>query len=250
MSAFRGSVLIFAALTLFANAIPAEDILTLAASGTAPEIQELLRNRTNLQTRDASGATPLIRAARSNPNANVIQLLLDAGARKEDADAVGQTALMHAILGDNRDAITILVTKGADINTRDRAGHTALMNAAALGRLQLVSLLLKSGSRPNDADRFGQTALMYACLRNKGTEIVSLLLQAGANVNGRDIDGMTPLLHSVQRNPAVAGLVLVLLNAGADVRAKNKEGKTAFDMASLNHHLDGTEAYRRLKSVP
>jgi ankyrin repeat protein len=47
-------------------------------------------------------------------------------------------------------------------------------------------------------------------------------------------------------NPEV---VTVFLKAGADAKAKDNEGKTAFDLAYWNPALKGTDAYRHLEEA-
>ena len=54
--------------------------------------------------------------------------------------------------------------------------------------------------------------------------MISLLLQAGADVNAKDRDGNTALILAAAENPTV---VSVLLKAGADVNAKDRDGNTA-----------------------
>ena len=47
-------------------------------------------------------------------------------------------------------------------------------------------------------------------------------------------------------NPAV---VITLLDAGADPKAKTTDGKTTFDLAQENDKLKGTDAYWRLNDL-
>ena len=42
---------------------------------------------------------------------------------------------------------------------------------------------------------------------------------------------------------------MVLLNAGADAKAKDKDGKTAFDYAKDNDALKGTDALKKLEEA-
>jgi len=45
------------------------------------------------------------------------------------------------------------------------------------------------------------------------------------------------------KNPEV---IILLLDAGADGKAKDNDGNTAFDYAMKNKHIKRTDAYRRL----
>ena len=76
---------------------------------------------------------------------------------------------------------------------------------------------------------------------------MSMLIKAGAQVNQKAADGMTPLMQAARREPGAPEIIYALLKAGADVRPKSREGKTAFDYASVNRSLDGTEVARMLR---
>ncbi|MGA2381590.1 MAG: hypothetical protein ABSG85_20005 [Spirochaetia bacterium] len=44
-------------------------------------------------------------------------------------------------------------------------------------------------------------------------------------------------------------VITTLLKAGADAKAKDDDGKTAFDYAQSNDRLKGTDAFRRLQEA-
>ncbi len=60
---------------------------------------------------------------------------------------------------------------------------------------------------------------------------------------------MIPLMRAAafNQNPEV---IKVLLDAGADGKAKSNEGKTAFYYAEKNEHIKDTEAYWLLNDAP
>ena len=51
---------------------------------------------------------------------------------------------------------------------------------------------------------------------------------------------------SKSHNPDV---VIALIKAGSNVRAKNKAGYTALDYAKANRNLDGTDALKALQAT-
>ena len=59
---------------------------------------------------------------------------------------------------------------------------------------------------------------------------------------------MTALMYAAMgnTNPEV---IRVLLDAGADGKARDKNGKTAFDYAQDNEKLKGTDALRKLEEA-
>ena len=90
-------------------------------------------------------------------------------------------------------------------------------------------------------------------------ECLSLLIKAGANINARSEtrsitgipsqnSGMTPLMFAAGNNPSPE-VITVLVDAGADAKARDSDGKTAFDYAEKNEKLKGTKQYQDLKDA-
>ena len=70
----------------------------------------------------------------------------------------------------------------------------------------------------------------------------------GATLEARDKEGWTPL-HWAAASNAESAVVLTLLDAGADPKAKNTNGKTVFDLIQENEKLKDTDAYWRLNDL-
>ncbi len=68
---------------------------------------------------------------------------------------------------------------------------------------------------------------------------------AGARINDRDDTGWTPLMYAA-RYTYNSEIITTLLDAGADGKARDEDGKTAFDLAKENEYLKGTDAYWQL----
>eukprot|EP01041_Mallomonas_annulata_P004492 gene4491-8935_t len=138
-----------------------------------------------------SGCTALICAAHQG-NIEVVQILLQAGARKEIKDKQkGITAVMHAAHQGHVEVVVELVSAGCSINTVDKDGWSILMYAASKGRSEVVRSiisLLEAETRQinlNTQSKDGVTALICAAHQNQ-TEIVKILLEAGADFELRD----------------------------------------------------------------
>jgi len=130
------------------------------------------------------------------------------------------------------------------------AKDTALHVAAAGYRVEIAKLLLAAGADPNAAENHRRSApLHYAAdgyivskLWNEKRQVamIKLLLKAGAEINAQDKNGATALHRAVRTRCAAA--VKCLLDAGADTAIKNKPGSTAFHLAVQNTGRGGSGA--------
>ena len=93
------------------------------------------------------GSTPLLFAARQG-DVETATVLLEAGAKVNDADAAGTSALVVTAHSDHTALSLFLLERGADPNAAG-AGYTALHAAVLRGNLQLVKALLAKGADPN-----------------------------------------------------------------------------------------------------
>jgi len=171
--------------------------------------------------------TPLIDAAGVG-NAETVKLLLDAGAKPNARTTLKQTALLRAAEAKHDDVVKLLLDAGADPSLAKKDGWTPLMMVARNGDEAVARLLLDHKADVNQKSDDGLTALMLAA-GNGYPSIVRLLLSRGAEVQPRaGLD--TPLHHATGSGEAQC--VELLLKAGADPKAKDNEGKTAFDRAA------------------
>jgi ankyrin repeat protein len=132
-------------------------------------------------------------------------------------------ALQRGAVGD----VERLLKSGTSPNVVDAEGTPALMAATLFASADTVDLLLKHGADPNRADASGATALMWAV---PDVEKVRLLLAHGANVNARSATERTPLLVAAAY-PRTVDLLRLLLDRGADLRAKDRAGADALALA-------------------
>jgi len=134
---------------------------------------------------------------------------------------------LHLALESGHAAIArYLVDQGADINLKDKDKNSPIHNAAYLGNLEIVDLLLKKGAASlNEGNFRGQTPLHLACERGH-PGVVTRLLEAGADIEARDMLGRTPLMTTAtSKNMEV---VNALLKKGADINAALKRGPAAY----------------------
>jgi ankyrin repeat protein len=102
-----------------------------------------------LSSTSTSGETPLMRPSSAAHAAEVVQLLLDHGAKVNVADSAGHTALVFAIMSRRIDVIRILIARGADVNFVDKRGAPPLAYLTSpLNETdsQIEGLLVKAGA--------------------------------------------------------------------------------------------------------
>ncbi len=129
-------------------------------------------------------------------------------------------------------AVQWMVTAGADVNQygSDKWKNTPLMMTAdAPG---ITRYLLKKGADARAVTNYGNTVLHEQLGPWRGhladPESVQLLIEAGADVNARNDKGETPLIRGADRAPVET--VAQLLKSGADIAAVDNNGKTALDI--------------------
>jgi ankyrin repeat protein len=151
--------------------------------------------------------------------------------------------------------IDCLIGGGADINVKDGRGRTAIMyalsNCLSSDSLNepIIRKLIESGADVNVRDS-GDTPLLYfaktimrpnAWFVTSGREWtekkalgiagnIKIFIEAGAAVNYADSDGVTPLMAFAE-NGCMLGVMRALVEAGADVRARDARGACAITRA-------------------
>lgn len=124
----------------------------------------------------------------------------------------------------------------------------AVYESAEVGDVLRLESALRSGGSTEEMLSFGETAIMYPC-RDGHLDAVRTLIKAGANVNAKNKRMWTPLHYAAMNGngPLTIGqtaIVQALLDAGADVTARDIWGRTAADYAPSNECSDMAEVLR------
>eukprot|EP00439_Symbiodinium_sp_Y106_P056540 s2313_g7.t3 len=124
---------------------------------------------------------PLLYEASARGQADVVQLLLEAGADKDfcDTRGMGRTPVLAAAYKGHAQVVRLLLEAGSRKDVRDINGRTALIAASMNGHTAVVQLLLEAGAEKDARDSEDRTALMEAS-RNGHISVVQLLVDAGA----------------------------------------------------------------------
>ena len=125
----------------------------------------------------------------------------------EDND--GSTAVHSA------DVVRVLIDAGADIDTTDNDGRSSLLVASQRGHLRVVQVLLRAGADVCVTDDEGDTCLTLAANFGCTETVRTLLCMPEVDVNQSNNSGFTPLHRAVLEQHA--DVVQVLIDAGADI---------------------------------
>ena len=166
---------------------------------------------------------------------DLIKWLLRNGAKLDDYDATKVLGPIHVAAAWGKGGqVTALLDGGAAIDSPGPMGWTPLLFAAGVGRVETVDLLLTRGANITVAEQQGRTALHLAAEAGR-TEAVTLLLGKGCDPNAReDKYGQTPLHLAVVKGHG--STVEVLINNRADLFVRDKNGRTAADLADIEGH--------------
>lgn len=161
--------------------------------------------------------TPVMKAAQGS-HLDVLQVLLAAGARPDERDRSGGTALGEAVERRRVDVIRVLLSGGANPNLGS-SGEPLLMGAVSQGDADVVAALLEGNADPNIANSYKVTPLMVAAEQGR-VDLAEKLLRVGAKVNAKDSAGNPAIVVAVLRG--YKEMVQLLIAAGADVKTQKK----------------------------
>ena len=132
--------------------------------GSAPIVQFLLEKGADLNAIDATQKSAIVYAA-GHGFTPVVRVLLDQGVDVNAKYGNDLTALMWAAgysaeagVKDAVEVMTLLIDRGARLDDQDNRGRTALMIAAELNHAAAADLLLARGADKSLKDKQGKTA--------------------------------------------------------------------------------------------
>ena len=146
----------------------------------------------------------------------------------------GRNLICAAAIAWDVPRISLLLEFGADIETKDSGGHNPLYRVANGGGdeeigQKALELLIKHGANVNQVTGIGGMTPLHMSARRGTTKIAEALLEAGADIEARDKNGETPLRRAV--NCGQERMVRLLLVWGANPQSADKKGFTPFHAA-------------------
>ena len=146
----------------------------------------------------------------------VVRVLLEGGANPNLSidDPGGLPAIFYC---NKPDTVQLLLEHGANINAQETAGRSMLHMSIIDDDIDMAEYLLKHGANPNLQDDYGCGPIFYV----QSAVAIRLLAEHGAKLNTVANNGDIPLAR------LSSDLIPALIEAGADVNFKNREGRTA-----------------------
>ncbi len=210
--------------------------------GNKEIMSTLINHGADVNIRDNKGQTPLHHASQKNSK-EVIPVLIAHGAKVNAKDKKGQTPLHHASRRSHLDAVTLLIQKGADANSKNNIGMTPLHEASdypyrdyredyGTDHLDVILLLIEYGAKVNARSQLGSPlhlAVAHYKKKTKGKKIVSFLLNHGADINARDCYGKIPLHNAVYEKEISMSAEMAYANLRFNKNSDKKEKEKAMD---------------------
>jgi ankyrin repeat protein len=223
--------------TIFTGAAFAADtsnvpLVTAAKLGDRAAVRSLLNGIPQKVIAGPEGTAALVWATSRN-DAEMVGLLIAAGADAKSANEFGATALYAAAANPDAAVTGKLLAAGADPNVALLSGETALMEASRRGNLDIVRALLSAKANPNAQEaNGGQSALMWA-VSQRHSAVVEELVRRGADVHAGSKTGFTPLMFAAQQDDVESARILISAGANPnEVRPKSGNSYTPLIIAS------------------
>ena len=193
------------------------------AAGDREKVRMLLDQGADPNARSKLGNTPLIAAAAYPDSTATLELLLAAGAKIQEKNRAGVTALRQAVTAGDLESVKLLLDKGAGGSKKGLASELAI--AAGRGYREIVEVLLEHKASPNSAN--GRSALNAALLAQQ-PDIARLLIKKGASLKQNLRPGnVPPVVLSAYTEIGDTSVAKLMIEKGVDVQAANQYDETA-----------------------
>ena len=149
---------------------------------------------------------------------------------------LGQS-IINAVIENDMDKVLFLLESGACLNTRTCMGMSLINLAASRGLHKMVNVLLENGAKIHDKEPDTENTPLHFAVENRHDNVVETLLKLGADVDTKNIHGYTPLMTAFSQNQIAIAKMLLKNNANLK-EATDKLGTNPLHIAVKKGHLD------------
>lgn len=209
--------------------------LNIAVKEGSVNVSRLLVERgANVNAGDERGYAPFANVEWDAP-IPFLQSLLDGGAGLNSVNSsLGETQLCKRARNGDEETVRWLLDKGASVNISSRHNETALTCAIENGSESLVRILLDHGAEVNPKVEWFYSPLYIACVRGQ-VELGRILEEHGAIVNSNSSPRLeSKPIHAASRKGDMEALI-TLLNSGGDIQAECDDGTALHIVASYGY---------------
>lgn len=173
--------------------------------------------------------------AATNGDAAEARKLIDAGAQPHP-DGLNGSAFLKAIVNKRADVVEVMLEAGADPSITGDNGWTPLIYAANKDSLEIVKLLVDAGADVSHANMNHRDTALHWAIHHENDEMARLLVDAGADAECRNKSGLTPVSYAAS-NLSVETMAHILTN-GTRVDATDTNGATPLAKAAMSGRMD------------
>ncbi|MBN3273688.1 ZDH13 Palmitoyltransferase, partial [Polyodon spathula] len=206
------------------------DIIKATQYGALERCKELVEAGYDVRQPDKENVS-LLHWAAVNNRVDLVKYYISKGAIIDQLGGdLNSTPLHWAVRQGHLSMVVMLLKYRADIALVDGEGFSSIHLAVLFQHMLIIAYLLAKGQNVDMPDLNGQTPLMLAAQKIIGPEPAHILLKFNASVSAVDkVYKNTPLHWAVTSGNADAAHFI--LEAGADVDARNAKGETPLDLA-------------------
>jgi ankyrin repeat protein len=162
----------------------------------------------------------------------LIERFLSEGAELNGESKDGRTALIAATAQGRSEVVDFLLNQNADVNYKTQRGETALKSSWRKGHLGIAQAFLSAGAQPDAEDIQG---LLFLASEKGDLALVEFVVDKGADISARNAQGRTALRTACEsRNFKIAHL---LLTRGASLEQESKKDLIACAARGGDRHL-------------
>jgi len=219
------------------NGMGDQDIHLAARKGDLTELQRIVNEKADaVEANGWFGTKPLHYAARSG-SLECVRFLLDKGAHVNARCIVNRTTAIFE--ASTAEIAEFLIEQGAELDVVSTKGRVPLDYAAQGLHEGTVRVLLQHGADPNYRPKTNHfhTMMQWAMTErgqnfdgNRCRQIITMLLHHGAEPNIANVFGWTALHEACQCD--LIDVVRLLLEHDADPNLRNRDCRSAFDLAA------------------
>ena len=170
--------------------------------------------------------------------ATIMEMSGDVSKWIEKGNSLTAALMIKATKENHLELLKALIQAGGDVNLESVEGKSAIHQAVQSCSIEAMKMLLEAGADPSKkmgGEEDGRTPVNLCTCTGGNEDMVKLLIDAGADLDTPNnlLDGDTALIHAAKWEDTNKVFDL-LIEAGADVNAKNKFGHTALYVVAHN----------------